>query len=212
MTTVAYIANEFPSPLEPDLLAAKLQACSSCVTVSDFNRRYILEKYPPIAPEKIIVRRLGVNRVLPWPSAPPKPASCSGRPFCLLLSNAAVLVLPSELEGLSLALDAMAAGVCVLTSDILENREVVEGAGFMFRRGDLDDLERLLDVLIHNPELRRQAASRERDRIASGYLWPEIARSIERTYYGVLGWEASALVLRDGIAIPPVAVAVQAQD
>jgi len=143
-------------------------------------------------------------RFLPW---------VRGRDLEDLLSNAAVFVLPSELEGLSLALlDAMAAGVCVLTSDIPENREVVEGSGFMFRRGDLDDLERLLDVLIHNPELRRQAASRERDRIASGYLWPEIARSIERTYYGVLGWEASALVLRDGIAIPPVAVAVQAQD
>jgi colanic acid/amylovoran biosynthesis glycosyltransferase len=67
-----------------DLLAAKLQACSFCVTVSDFNRRYILEKYPRIAPEKIIVRRLGVNRILPWPSAPPQPASQCGQPFCLL--------------------------------------------------------------------------------------------------------------------------------
>jgi len=67
-----------------DLLAAKLQACNFCVTVSDFNRRYILERYPQIAPEKIIVRRLGVNRVLPWPSAPPEPVSHIVRPFCLL--------------------------------------------------------------------------------------------------------------------------------
>ena len=40
------------------------------------------------------------------------------------------------MEGLSLALlDAMGAGLCVLTSDVPENREVVDGAGFTFQRG-----------------------------------------------------------------------------
>jgi glycosyltransferase involved in cell wall biosynthesis len=67
-----------------DLLAAKLQACRFCVTVSEFNRRYILKKYPATPPEKIVVRRLGVDRVLPWPVAVPSPASEGGRPFCLL--------------------------------------------------------------------------------------------------------------------------------
>ena len=119
-------------------------------------------------------------RFLPW---------VSGAHLEELLSNAALFVLPSALEGLSLALlDAMAAGVCVLTSDIPENREVVEGAGFTFRGGDLADLERMLDVLIHNPELRRQAVVRQRNRIRSHYQWPEVARSIEKTYYEVLGW------------------------
>jgi glycosyltransferase involved in cell wall biosynthesis len=63
-------------------------------------------------------------------------------------ANAALFVLPSELEGLSLALlDAMAAGVCVLASDIPENNEVVDGAGFTFQRGDQADVERMLDLL-----------------------------------------------------------------
>jgi glycosyltransferase involved in cell wall biosynthesis len=119
-------------------------------------------------------------RFLPW---------VSGRDLEELLCNAALFVLPSDLEGLSLALlDAMAAGVCVLTSDIPENNEVVEGAGFTFRRGDQADLELMLDLLIHTPALRRQAATRERERIQSQYLWPEIARSIEAAYYNVLGW------------------------
>ena len=118
-------------------------------------------------------------RFLPW---------VSGADLEELLGQAALFVLPSELEGLSLALlDAMAAGVCVLTSDIPENREVVDGAGFTFRRGDAHDLERMLDVLVHNPELRRQAANRERERIRSQYRWPEIARSIAETYCEVLG-------------------------
>jgi glycosyltransferase involved in cell wall biosynthesis len=49
-----------------DFLSAKLQACRFCVTISDYNRRYILQNYPQTAAEKVIVQRLGVNRVLPW--------------------------------------------------------------------------------------------------------------------------------------------------
>ena len=56
-----------------DLLSAKLRACQFCVTVSDFNRQYILRSYPSTPAEKIIVQRLGVDRVLPWPT--PTPAS-----------------------------------------------------------------------------------------------------------------------------------------
>jgi glycosyltransferase involved in cell wall biosynthesis len=125
-------------------------------------------------------------RFLPW---------VSGSDLEELVSHAALFVLPSELEGLSLALlDAMAAGVCVLTSDIPENKEVVEGAGFTFRRGDLTDLQRMLDLLVHDPDLRRQSAARGRERIQGEYLWPEIARSIETAYYKVLGWSPSEQV------------------
>jgi len=122
-------------------------------------------------------------RFLPW---------VSGSNLEELLSHAALFVLPSDIEGLSLALlDAMAAGVCVLTSDIPENNEVVEGAGFTFRRGDQADLERMLDWLVHNPELRCQSAAQGRERIQQQYLWPTIARSIEKAYYKVLGWDPS---------------------
>ena len=119
-------------------------------------------------------------RFLPW---------VSGRDLEELLCNAALFVLPSELEGMSLALlDAMAAGVCVLTSDIPENKEVVEDAGFTFRRGERADLELMLELLIHNPALRRQAAIANVSGSRGEYLWPEIAQSIEAAYYNVLGW------------------------
>jgi len=137
------------------------------------------------------LRRHESDRIcfLPW---------VSGSDLDELLSNAALFVLPSEIEGLSLALlDAMAAGVCALTSDIPENNEVVEGAGFTFHRGDQADLERMLDLLVHNPELRRQSAARERERIQGQYLWPEVARAIEKTYYSVLGWNVGERVLSE---------------
>jgi glycosyltransferase involved in cell wall biosynthesis len=58
-----------------------------------------------------------------------------------LPTHAMIFVLPSDLEGLSLArLDAMGAGLCVLTSDVAENREVVDGPGFTFQRGNATDL------------------------------------------------------------------------
>ena len=129
-------------------------------------------------------------RFLPW---------VSGSNLEQLLASAALFVLPSAMEGLSLALlDAMAAGVCVLTSDIAENREVVDGAGFTFRSRDAKELERMLDVLIRNPELRRQAGIRERERIEKQYLWPEIALSIENVYRRVLGWPVAGIPTMEG--------------
>jgi glycosyltransferase involved in cell wall biosynthesis len=105
-----------------------------------------------------------------------------------LLTNALLFVLPSDLEGLSLALlDAMGAGICVLTSDIPENCEVVEDAGFTFRRGDVDDLERMLRMLLSDPQVREAAGRRAQERVRRGYLWPQIAADIERTYLTLTG-------------------------
>ncbi len=46
-------------------LDAKLSDCRFCITISDYNRRYILEHFRGIDPKKIIVSRLGVDAFLP---------------------------------------------------------------------------------------------------------------------------------------------------
>jgi colanic acid/amylovoran biosynthesis glycosyltransferase len=66
-----------------DLLPAKLRACQFCVTVSDYNRQYILRNYPSTPAEKIVVQRLGVDRVLPRPTSAPTGEADRQR-FCLL--------------------------------------------------------------------------------------------------------------------------------
>ena len=107
----------------------------------------------------------------------------SGEALDELLTNAMLFVLPSDMEGLSLALlDAMGAGVCVLASDIPENRELVDGAGFTFRHGDREDLERMLRLLISEPEVRKAAASKAREKVWEHYLWSRVAREIESVY------------------------------
>ena len=114
----------------------------------------------------------------------------SGNALEELLTNAMIFVLPSDLEGLSFALlDAMGAGVCVLSSDIPENCELVQGAGFTFKRGDVADLERMLRLLLSDRSVRETAASTGQQRIRQQYQWPQITAEIERAYLKVLGWE-----------------------
>ena len=42
-------------------LDTKLKHCRFCTTVSEYNRRYILKKFPTVEPEKVNVSRLGVD-------------------------------------------------------------------------------------------------------------------------------------------------------
>jgi len=112
----------------------------------------------------------------------------SGETLDERLTNTMIFVLPSDLEGLSLALlDAMGAGLCVLTSDVPENREVVDGAGFTFQRGNAADLADRLRFLIANPSVREAAGRTARKRIEDHYQWQKIAEEIERTYLKILG-------------------------
>ena len=60
--------------LHPAFLDLKLKLCTFCVTVSEFNRRHILARYPGVPPDKIIVQRMGIdcreNLFLPRPVSP----------------------------------------------------------------------------------------------------------------------------------------------
>ncbi len=47
--------------LHESYLDTKLTNCQFCVTVSEFNRRYIFDHYPRVNPGKVFVRRMGVQ-------------------------------------------------------------------------------------------------------------------------------------------------------
>jgi glycosyltransferase involved in cell wall biosynthesis len=132
----------------------------------------------------------------------------SGEALDELLTNAMLFVLPSDLEGLSLALlDAMGAGLCVLSSDVAENREAVDDAGFTFRRGDVADLADRLRFLIANPAVRGAAGQAAKRRIREHYQWSQVANDIERVYFETMGWEAEKLARKPvaRVATPPPA-------
>jgi len=49
--------------LQKAYLDVKLENCAFCFTVSEYNRRYILQHYPEIDPTRVVVSRLGVALV-----------------------------------------------------------------------------------------------------------------------------------------------------
>ena len=64
-------------------LDAKLESSTFCLTVSSYNRRYILDHYPRVDPEKVVVARLGVNIAEQAALPVPKPKT-SGESLVLL--------------------------------------------------------------------------------------------------------------------------------
>ena len=63
-----------------DYLDCKLKHCRFCITVSEFNRAYIRDRYPDLDRGKILVHRLGVDLDF-W--RPPREAKC-GFPLSIL--------------------------------------------------------------------------------------------------------------------------------
>jgi colanic acid/amylovoran biosynthesis glycosyltransferase len=64
-------------------LDTKLKYCRFCITISEYNRRYILEHFPAIDPGKIIVLRLGVEGP-EHAESPRRVVRRGGRTFSLL--------------------------------------------------------------------------------------------------------------------------------
>lgn len=64
-------------------LDVKLENCTFCLTVSEYNRRFILKRYPRIEPEKVLVARVGVD-VGESSDATSPPQKPKGDPLTLL--------------------------------------------------------------------------------------------------------------------------------
>jgi glycosyltransferase involved in cell wall biosynthesis len=104
-----------------------------------------------------------------------------------LYSNARIFVLPSDIEGLPIALlEAMSFGNCCLTSDIAENLEVIGDCGATFKQGDADDLADKLQLLLSNPERCEAMGDRSRRHVLETYDWDGVTLHTEAIYYSLL--------------------------
>jgi glycosyltransferase involved in cell wall biosynthesis len=70
----------------------------------------------------------------------------------------------------------------VLASDVPETCEVIEDTGFVFKRGDIDDLQRMLSLLLSDVRLREIAAGSAQQRVRQHYLWDAVAKEIAAVY------------------------------
>lgn len=91
-----------------------------------------------------------------------------------------VFVLPSTIEGFSLALlEAMARGLPCVASDAGGNREALdEGAGLIYPPGDVPALAQALRGLLDRPEEARRMGERASRRAHAEF---DVSRTVERT-------------------------------
>ena len=107
-----------------------------------------------------------------------------------LWSNAYLVVQPSILEGLSIALiEALSFGRCALVSDIPENLEVVEDSAITFRSRDVGDLRAKLQMCVDHPGMVEATAARCRALVEERYSWPRLVEATEDFYERVLRGE-----------------------
>jgi glycosyltransferase involved in cell wall biosynthesis len=74
-----------------------------------------------------------------------------------VLTKTALFVLPSDWRDCASRCSMLWAPACVLASDVPKNCEVIEDTGFVFKRGDVPDLHRMLTHLLSDARPRKIA-------------------------------------------------------
>ncbi len=107
----------------------------------------------------------------------------SGQAMRELYSNAFLYVIPSEYEGLSIALlEVMSYGTPVLASDITPNLEALDGKGFTFKNKNVSDLKDALEYLLNNPDITEASGPALKERVRQEYDWARIAKETVGVY------------------------------
>lgn len=110
-----------------------------------------------------------------------------GRVLEELYSNCFVYVLPSDLEGMPLSLlEAMSYGNCCVVSDIEECVEVVRDKAIVFPRGNVEELKKILQLIINEPEIVQKYKRGAADYICKKYNWDDVVEKTLRVYAGSL--------------------------
>ncbi|MEA2569407.1 MAG: hypothetical protein QOI24_1408 [Acidobacteriota bacterium] len=108
----------------------------------------------------------------------------SSRTVQALYRRCFAVVLPSEHEGCSnVLLEALAAGCCIVASDIHENRAVTNDAAALVRPGDATALADTICRLLWDPAEAESLRCAARERAAQLPTWESVAREI-LTQYG----------------------------
>ena len=101
-----------------------------------------------------------------------------------IVRGAGLFVLPSQLEGLPLAmLEAMQEGIPVIASDIPPHQQLIgEGRGMLFETGDVDSCVRCLDWAIHHPAEMLVKARNAQMHVHANYNWNHITTETLKLY------------------------------
>ncbi|AKG20998.1 glycosyltransferase family 4 protein [Calothrix sp. 336/3] len=105
-----------------------------------------------------------------------------------IVRGAGLFVLPSDLEGLPLAmLEAIQEGIPVLASDILPHQQLLNGGrGTMFTAGDGNACIRAMDWAVNHPQDLAVMAERAQKHIQAHYSWENISSETLKLYTTLL--------------------------
>lgn len=91
-----------------------------------------------------------------------------------LYSNPYIYTLPSDLEGMPLSLlEGMSYGNCCVTSDIPECAEVVEDKAVTFKKSDVEDLRKKLQILCDDERMVEKYKETAAEFILKKYGWDD---------------------------------------
>lgn len=111
----------------------------------------------------------------------------SGDVLIEIYSNAYIVTLPSDIEGMSISLlEALAYGNAVLCSDIPENTLVTEDKAMHFQKSNVADLANKLQLLCDDEAIVNQLKNGADDFILSKYNWNDVASATYELYEKVL--------------------------
>lgn len=111
------------------------------------------------------------------------PGYVSGDKYLELITNAALFVLPSEIEGMPVALlEAMSYGKCCIVSDIPENVEALAGKGFVFASKSVKDLAKMIRKAIEDSQTASNLGRQAREHVLREYSWDRIVGLYEDFY------------------------------
>jgi glycosyltransferase involved in cell wall biosynthesis len=108
----------------------------------------------------------------------------SGRTLKQLFANAAVYVLPSASEGLSISLlEAGSYGVPIIASNIRENLEIVGDLAYIAKVNNIISLKHQLEKVLGDYRGAMELAEMLQAEIKYHYSWNNIVKAIENVYY-----------------------------
>ena len=107
----------------------------------------------------------------------------SGDTLREVFSNAYVVAIPSDVEGMSISLlESLAYGNAVLSSNIPENTLVTEDRAVLFEKSSVTDLTEKLQMLCDDEALVKNIKFGVSDFILSKYNWNDIALATSNLY------------------------------
>ena len=111
----------------------------------------------------------------------------SGDVLAEIYTNAYLVALPSDIEGMSLSLlEALAYGNAVLCSDIPENTLVTEDKAMLFAKSNVEDLTQKLQAMCNSEEMVNELKDGVDAFILGKYNWPDVAQKTLALYQSVL--------------------------